>query len=54
MGVLFTLPVTICKPEILVEQNTVKYEKLKFDPGDIKRHFIKVPSVSNFAGFIYN
>lgn len=51
IGPLFKIPVTVCKPDEVTSTDAfIKYENMRFGPGDISRHFIKVPVNSNFAG----
>ncbi|KAJ3276748.1 tripeptidyl-peptidase II Tpp2 [Terramyces sp. JEL0728] len=55
VGALFKVPVTVCKPDtpsISPEGAYVIYEGLKFNSGDIIRHFVQVPANSNFAEVI--
>ncbi|KAJ3325149.1 tripeptidyl-peptidase II Tpp2 [Boothiomyces sp. JEL0866] len=55
VGGLFKVPVTVCKPDtptISPEGAYVCYEGLKFNSGDIIRHFVQVPPNSNFAEVI--
>ncbi|KAJ3315943.1 tripeptidyl-peptidase II Tpp2 [Boothiomyces sp. JEL0838] len=55
VGGLFRVPITVCKPDtptISPEGAYVVYEGLKFNSGDIIRHFVQVPPNSNFAEVI--
>ncbi|KAJ1338999.1 hypothetical protein BSLG_006138 [Batrachochytrium salamandrivorans] len=57
VGPLFTIPITVCKPDVAPSLLTdapfyVKYESLRFKSGDIQRRFIHVPLGANFAELI--
>jgi tripeptidyl-peptidase II len=51
-GPLFSVPITICKPETSIVDNQIctsyTYNKLKFFPGEIIRKFVHVPA-ANFV-----
>jgi tripeptidyl-peptidase-2 len=55
---LFTLPVTICKPEsvhrIEAEPRTAqfKFENLEFGPGTLYRKFVHIPSKCNYVELV--
>ncbi|KAJ1533129.1 tripeptidyl-peptidase II Tpp2, partial [Nowakowskiella sp. JEL0078] len=52
-GPLFKIPVTICKPHTPIASDNknfdVELNEIEFQPGEIKRNFIAVPSSANFA-----
>ncbi|KAL5039454.1 hypothetical protein BDV3_002950 [Batrachochytrium dendrobatidis] len=57
VGSIFTIPITVCKPEVVTSALTetscyVKYDSLSFKSGDIQRHFVHVPLGANFAELI--
>nr|KAJ3422634.1 tripeptidyl-peptidase II Tpp2 [Polyrhizophydium stewartii] len=54
IGPLFKIPITVCKPDQVASAPSeapcyVKYESLRFGPGDIHRRFVHVPLGANFA-----
>jgi len=49
-GPIFEVPVTVVKPEIV--EREISFMKRNFAPGDIQRHFIKVPKDATWAGII--
>ncbi|TPX63343.1 hypothetical protein SpCBS45565_g06696 [Spizellomyces sp. 'palustris'] len=57
-GPIFSIPVTVCKPEVAgnfgAEERVAyfRWEGLKFEPGTIVRRFVSVPLGANFAELI--
>lgn len=52
-GPLFSIPVTVCKPEPMdLERSSLKWSSLEFKSGEIVRKFVQVPMHANFAGII--
>jgi tripeptidyl-peptidase-2 len=50
-GPLFEIPITVVKPEPLVQlpRPHVQYKEIVFNPGTIKRTFVKVPDQATWA-----
>ncbi len=50
-GPLFSIPVSICKPEPLdIVMQSLKWSDVHFNSGQIIRKFVQVPMNANFAG----
>ena len=50
-GPLFEIPITVVRPETLIPEPRpfIEHKQVTFNPGDIKRHFVKVPQDASWA-----
>ena len=55
-GPLFEIPITVVRPEPLIPEPRphIEHNNVGFNPGEIKRHFVKAPNDATWAVVRYS
>jgi tripeptidyl-peptidase-2 len=52
LGPIFTVPVTVCKPDLIGDAGFISYKNIALKPADVIRKFIAAPANANFAEIV--